>query len=66
MLELYPEILERDGKKQFAVLPYEEFLAIQQILEDWDDLRAIDEAKKIDDGGPGFTADQIRKELGLG
>jgi len=65
MLELHPEILERDGKKQFAVLPYEEFLAIQEILEDWDDFKAIEEAKSQDNGGPGYSSGEIRKVLGL-
>ena len=32
MIELHPEILEKDGKKEFVILPYEEFLAIQQAL----------------------------------
>ncbi len=25
MIELHPEIVEKDGKKQFVILPYEEF-----------------------------------------
>ena len=36
--DLHPEILRRDGRPQFAVLPYEEFLALQQRLEDLEDL----------------------------
>jgi hypothetical protein len=32
MIELHPEIVEKDGKKQFVILPYEEFAAIQQVL----------------------------------
>jgi len=38
MLKLHPEILSKNGRKQFAVLPYEEFLAVQERLADADDL----------------------------
>ena len=34
MLTLHPEILVKNGKKQFAVLPYEEFLALQGFRSD--------------------------------
>lgn len=34
MIELHPEIVEKDGKKQFVILPYEEFVAIEQALAD--------------------------------
>ncbi len=32
MIELHPEILRKDGKPQFAVLPYEEFVQVQEAL----------------------------------
>jgi hypothetical protein len=65
MIKLHPEILKRDGKEQFAVIPWEEFVAIQEALEDLDDLRAIDEAKASDDGSPGLSSDEMRSKLGL-
>ena len=33
------------GKKEFAVLPYEEFLRVQEELEDYDDLKELRAAK---------------------
>lgn len=30
MIELHPEILSKDGKPQFAVLPYEEYLKLTE------------------------------------
>ncbi len=65
MIKLHPEVLRRDGKAQFAVLPWEEFLAIQEALEDLDDIRAIDEAKANDDGSPGLSSEEVRQKLGL-
>ena len=32
MLELHPEILPKDGNPRFAVLPYDEFLQVQEVL----------------------------------
>ncbi len=32
MIELHPEILTKDGKPQFAVLPYEEFVQVPEAL----------------------------------
>ena len=31
MIELHPNILENNGVKQFAILPFEEFLKIQEL-----------------------------------
>jgi ABC-type uncharacterized transport system ATPase subunit len=32
MIELHPEFLVKNGEKQFAALPYEEFLKIKELL----------------------------------
>ena len=45
MVPLHPKILEKDGKKEFAVLPYDEFVKIQNELEDFEFLKALREAK---------------------
>ncbi|ADI65480.1 hypothetical protein [Trichormus azollae] len=48
MIELHAEFLRKDGQKQFAVLPYEEFLKIKELLEDLEDLRDLRDSKKED------------------
>ena len=45
MFELHPQILEKEVKREFVVLPYEEFLALQQVLADAQDLIDLREAK---------------------
>ena len=45
MIELHPEILTKNGRKEFAVLPYEEFLAVTEALADLEDLRELRAAK---------------------
>lgn len=44
-MELHPKILEKDGKKEFVILPYEEFERIEQELSDYNDLRELREAR---------------------
>ena len=65
MIELHPEILERDGKKQFVVLPYEEFEALRQLLFDLEDLRDLRTAKNDEGSLPTLPLDQVKMELGI-
>ena len=44
-MSIHPQIIGRAGKKEFAVIPYEEFLLLQEALEDYDDLRLLREEK---------------------
>ncbi len=45
MLRLHPEFLTKDGKKEFAVLPYDEFVALQELLADAADVLDLRKAK---------------------
>jgi hypothetical protein len=65
MIELHPEILEKDGKKEFVILPYEEFVAIEQALADAEDLAALRAAKKEEHAAPGVPLEEIVDDLGL-
>jgi hypothetical protein len=65
MIELHPEIVEKDGKKQFVILKYEEFVAIQQALADADDLASLRAAKKDEGDAPTIPLDQVVEELEL-
>lgn len=47
-MTLHAEILIKDGKKQFAVLPYEEFVALQERLADAEDLLELRKAKRAE------------------
>ena len=65
MIEVHPNILERNGKKEFAVLPYEEFEILMEALVDYEDLRELREAKESEDGHLGTPLSEVRKELGI-
>lgn len=65
MLKLHPEILVKDGKKQFAVLPYDEYVAIQERLADAEDLLELRKAKRVEGKKRSIPLAQVKRELGL-
>jgi PHD/YefM family antitoxin component YafN of YafNO toxin-antitoxin module len=65
LLKLHPEILSKDGKKRFVVLPYEEFVAMQERLADADDLLALRKAKHAQGGKKSILLAKVKRELGL-
>ena len=65
MIELHPEILRKNGKKEFVVLPYDEFEAMKELLEDAEDLLELRRARARDNGGPGLSVGDARRRLGL-
>jgi PHD/YefM family antitoxin component YafN of YafNO toxin-antitoxin module len=65
MISLHPEILFKNGKKEFVVLPYEEFVALQELLADLEDLRDLRTAKQESADEPSLTMKEVKTELGL-
>ncbi len=62
---MHPNILERNGKKAFVVLPYEEFFLIEEELDDYEDLKELRAAKIEEADAPTIPLSEARKELGL-
>lgn len=65
ILTLHPEILVKDGKKQFAVLPYEEFLAVQERLADVEDLLKLRKAKWAESRKRAIPLAEVKRKLRL-
>lgn len=65
MLELHPEFLIKDGKKQFAVIPYEELVALQEVLADAADLIDLREAKAEEASASCVTMNEVKSLLNL-
>ena len=55
-------ILEKDGRKEFAVLPYEDFLRIQEELEDYDDLKELRSAKFKEESSETVALSALKKD----
>ena len=64
-IDLHPEFLTKDGQREFAILPYSEFVALQEWLEDVEDLLYLREARKDDAGASNVSLDQVEKEFGI-
>lgn len=65
MIDLHPQILEQNGQKAFAVLPYDEFLRVAEMLDDYEDLRLLREAKRLEKDADILTLAELKRELKL-
>jgi PHD/YefM family antitoxin component YafN of YafNO toxin-antitoxin module len=65
MLKLHPEIIMRNGKKTSVVLPYKEFKALQDRLQDAEDLLALEVAKKAEGRKRSIPLAKVKKDLGF-
>ena len=62
MTTLKAQIIKKDGKKEYAVVPYEEFLKVKEELQDYDDLRCLREAKESEKDAPTIGIDELKKK----
>ncbi|MBI5787529.1 MAG: type II toxin-antitoxin system Phd/YefM family antitoxin [Candidatus Schekmanbacteria bacterium] len=60
-----PQVLEKDGKKEFVVMTYEDFVEMSESLEDYEDLKELRKAKKAARKEKPVPFEQALKELGL-
>lgn len=66
MLQLHPNFIIKDGKKEFAVIPYEEYEALEELLADFEDLVALREGKKIEYGAATISLEDVMQKYGMG
>ncbi len=62
-MTLHPHILEKEGKKEFVVLPYEEFIQLQKQIEHYEELKELRQAKATDHDAPTVALAAVKKEL---
>lgn len=62
-MKLHPEILIKDGKKQFAILPYEEYVALSERLADAEDLLALRKAKRAEGKKRSIPLAEVKRKL---
>jgi len=65
MLNLNPELITKDGKPMFAVIPDEKFLAIKEILDDFQDLQDLRAAKQEEYNQPAIALNDVKQLLDL-
>jgi hypothetical protein len=64
-MKLHPEILHRNGKKEFVILPYNEFVAIQERLNDAEDLMELRKAKRSEGKKKAIPLAVVKRKLRL-
>ena len=65
MVKLRPEILMKNGKKEFVILTYEEFIALQERLADAEDLMDLRKAKRAEGKKKAVSLSKAKRDLGL-
>ena len=66
MVTLNPSFLEKDGKRAFAVLSYEEFLQVEEALQDYIDLQELRRAVTAEKDEPTMTLADLKRALETG
>src|SRR4051794_16928349 len=59
------DVLTRNGKEKFFIVPVKDFEALLEKLEDEADYRALVKARKASAGKPTYTLDEVKRELGM-
>ena len=57
------QIIKKNGKKEYVVMPYEEFLRVQEELDDYQNLRCLREAKEAEQNAPTISLEELKKNL---
>lgn len=64
-MKLHPQIIEKKGKKEFVVLPFDEYQALTELMLDYEDLRDLRAAKEQAKGEKAVPLDAAIAQLGL-
>ena len=57
------QIIKKNGKKEYVVMPYDEFLRVQEELDDYQNLRCLREAKEAEQDAPTISIEELKKHL---
>jgi PHD/YefM family antitoxin component YafN of YafNO toxin-antitoxin module len=63
MVTLHAQIIKKNGKKEYVILPYEEFVKVQEELEDYEDLRCLRTAKQEEKDSPTIGMVEVKKQI---
>jgi len=64
-MKLHPEVLKKNGVNEFVILPYDEFVALQQLLADAEDLVDLRQAVASEKDAPTISLEELKTELGI-
>ncbi len=64
-MTIHAQILKRNGKNEFAILSYKDFLNVQEILDNYEDLKALGSAKIKEKNSKTVSLKEAKKILRL-
>lgn len=64
-MELHPQLIEKNGKNEFVVLPFDEYQALTELMLDYEDLKDLREAKEEAKNATAIPLDAVITALGL-
>jgi len=62
-MNLKPQIIKKDGKEEYVVLSYKEYLKIQDALEDYEDLIDLRKAKSKTVNEPSVSFNEVKEKV---
>jgi len=62
-MEINAQIIKKNGEKEFVILPYNEFLQMQQAIEDYEDLVDLRKAKSETVNEPSIPYSEIADKI---
>ena len=64
-MNLHPQIIEKKGRKEFVVIPYEEYKALEELMHDYEDLHDLRTAKEESKNMESVPLNKIVSDLEL-
>ena len=64
-IQLHPEFLSKSGEKEYAIIPYGEFLQLNEWINDRLDLLDLDEAIRIEGTAPDIPLEEVERRYGV-
>ena len=63
-MKLHPQLIEKEGRKEFVVLPFEEYQALTELVSDYEDLRDLREEKEKSKNQKNIPLAKVIADLG--
>ncbi|MDQ7016292.1 MAG: type II toxin-antitoxin system Phd/YefM family antitoxin [Gammaproteobacteria bacterium] len=64
-MKLHPQLIEKEGRNEFVVLPFDEYQALTELVEDYEDLMDLRSAKNAEQGKKPISLQQVISDLDL-
>lgn len=65
MIQLHTEILKKGNKKEFAIIPFDEYKKLMEYIEDLEDLTELRKLKKVSAKEKTISLEVVKREMGI-